>query len=150
MLFRQLKRLPRLMIVLGINWIVLPIYANDSVNPDDSFALSAISREINVEFKIAPVTCLVVNHGDTCQLDVHFFWQLNRVEDVCLWQENTKIYCWQQAQSANKQLLIELIKTTEFKIKDGQNNLLAKQAIQIKSQQPQHFRRRLHAEWSLF
>lgn len=103
-----------------------------------------------VEFKVKPITCIVLNSGDSCSLLAHFSWQLNQENDVCLWQEQQLLQCWKKSQKDQQSLAITINKTTLFYLKNKHGDLFAQQSINLNSQTHKRYRRRLHSDWSLF
>ena len=45
---------------------------------------------------VSPKVCVVSEQHDFCDLNLQFKWQQLAVKDVCLYQQNTQIRCWQQ------------------------------------------------------
>lgn len=102
------------------------------------------------EFNVKPNRCLVKQLGDPCQLTAKFHWQLVQPTEVCLWQEKHQLQCWSERQSADYQIKLTLRQSTDFYLKNVDEQILAKQSIQLQAQQPARYRRRLHSQWSLF
>ncbi|WAJ71068.1 DUF3019 domain-containing protein [Catenovulum adriaticum] len=102
------------------------------------------------EFNVKPNRCLVNQLGDSCQFTAKFKWRLSQPMAVCLWQEKRQLKCWAKKMSAEYQIQLTLSQSTDFYLINEQEQVLAKQSIQLQAHQPAKYRRRLHSQWSLF
>lgn len=102
-------------------------------------------------FEITPKVCVATVVGDNCAMEVTLQWQTNRPADLCLYQNETELKCWQQSQKITETLPIQLQKQSTFTlIQQTDMRLLARQEILINYQINKRYRRRLRAEWSIF
>ena len=44
---------------------------------------------------VSPKVCVVSEQQEFCDLELKFNWQLSEASDVCLYQQDTQLQCWQ-------------------------------------------------------
>lgn len=102
-------------------------------------------------FELKPLICIAKEVGDSCQMQVKLSWQSNYPINLCLFQNEQKLKCWNKKQKVNENLSIILSEKSEFKlILPPPSQVVASQSVQINYQINQKYRRRLRAEWSIF
>lgn len=102
-----------------------------------------------LNFELKPVACIAEYIGQECEMVISVKWQINTRDDLCLMQSDTKLKCWQQQDSVNERLTINLQQSTNFflvRIEDKQI-LVAKQ---VTINFINKYRRRLKPQWSIF
>lgn len=104
-----------------------------------------------VDFQLQPTICITKQVGDPCGMTVTVHWQTSAPADLCLWQNDSEVACWQQQQQVQEAIPISLQKQSTFTlISKNQQTELARQAVNINYQTSQRFRRRLRSQWSIF
>lgn len=102
-------------------------------------------------FELKPLICIAKEVGDRCQMQVNLSWQSSYPINLCLFQNEQKLKCWDNKQKVSENLSITLNEKSEFKlILPPPSQVLASQNVQINYQVNQKYRRRLRAEWSIF
>ena len=122
------------------------------------FSLSAKANEIDSEgavkvtqFEIMPLICVTNKVGDECQLKLNVKWQTDTVGDYCFYQNQKEITCWQQTNKAKKSILVKLVKSSVFSLKQkGLEKILIEQKVTLNYRQSDRYRRRLRSQWSIF
>ena len=92
---------------------------------------------------------MVKKPGDSCQMTVTVQWQNDNPIDACLYQNDARLTCWQNAHNINTKIDISLEQDMLFTLKNDQN-IFATQQIKINTALPTKYRRRLRADWSFF
>ncbi|BBN83925.1 hypothetical protein PA25_39100 [Pseudoalteromonas sp. A25] len=118
------------------------------VSSAQSMAVETNSRQTLLEIK--PITCIVRQLGELCQMTIKLHWQTMAPINACLYQEQTKLRCWQAKQFVNEQLDISLQKNMNFRLLDNKNDLLAQQIINVNAAVSRQYRRKLKTDWSIF
>ncbi len=77
-------------------------------------------------------------------------WQSSTEQDLCLFQEEQKLACWENTQKVTEQFQITLAKTMLFTLKNNNDDVLAKQVIELHSSVNEGYRRKLKSDWSVF
>jgi len=117
------------------------------------FILSTLSQPLSAvpssNLIIKPSVCMVKNPGDSCQMTVSVQWQNDDPIDACLYQNDARLTCWQNAHNINTKIDISLEQDMLFTLKNGQE-IFASQQIKINTALPTKYRRRLRADWSFF
>ncbi|MEJ6472825.1 DUF3019 domain-containing protein [Pseudoalteromonas piscicida] len=103
-----------------------------------------------VNLEIKPITCMVKQAGQRCEMTAKIAWQSSMPINLCLFQENQKLQCWEQAKEAKSTQLIQLSKSMLFTLKDAKNNVIATQNIDVHTSVNQQYRRKLRSDWSVF
>ena len=101
-------------------------------------------------FAIKPLSCIVSKQGDQCQLNAVVEWQASSAVNVCLTQDDQKLYCWPEAQYGKKSLPVAITSNTTFILLADSNIQLASQQVVISATKPKKKRRRLRSGWSIF
>ncbi|GEK09494.1 DUF3019 domain-containing protein [Pseudoalteromonas peptidolytica] len=113
-----------------------------------STASTTPSNEVN--FEIKPITCMVKQAGQRCEMTAKIAWQSPFQRDLCLFQEEQKLQCWEQTAEAKSTQTISLSKSMIFSLRDAKNNMIAKQTIELHTSVNQQYRRKLRSDWSVF
>jgi hypothetical protein len=100
--------------------------------------------------QIKPITCVVKQIGQPCTMTVSLAWQHHSLINACLFQEDTKLRCWQQTNKVKEKLKVTLETSMHFKLIDSQGFLLATQTVQVNAALSKRFRRKLKTDWSFF
>jgi len=98
---------------------------------------------------IKPSVCMVKKFGDSCQMTVKVMWHNEQPTDACLFQNDSRLTCWQNVRDINTDLDILLDQDMKFTLKSN-DKILAYQKIKINTMLPKKYRRRLRADWSIF
>ena len=116
--------------------------------PHSLFAQSNKSQQAALQIK--PLTCVVRQLGEPCQMTVNIQWQNKNQIDACLYQEKNKLRCWQQTDKVEEQLQITLAQSMRFSLLDLQGTLLATQTVKVNAAVSKRYRRKLKTDWSFF
>lgn len=102
-------------------------------------------------FSVSPKVCVVSEQQGFCDLDLQFEWQLNAYSDVCLYQQEQRLQCWQQQRSGqfNYKARVQ-VETIYSLINPHTGVLLAKTQVEVQSAHAKKNRRRLRSPWSFF
>lgn len=92
---------------------------------------------------------MVKSPGDSCQMTVTVQWQNNEPIDACIFQNDTRLNCWEKAYKINTKMDISLEQDMMFTLKNEQQ-IFATQQIKVNTALPTKYRRRLRADWSFF
>jgi len=103
-----------------------------------------------VSLSIKPLACIVKTQGQPCELNVTAHWQTNVPMNLCLYQRNNLIQCWKKQRQALKRFSIEITESTEFRLLNSKQEVVASVQIAINAATPTRYRRRLRADWSVF
>lgn len=103
-----------------------------------------------VPFLIKPLTCVVRQLGESCQMTVNIHWQNNQAIDACLYQEESKLRCWEQQEQVQEKLEITLSQSMSFRLIDSHGSLLAQQMVSVNATVSKRYRRKLKTDWSFF
>lgn len=98
---------------------------------------------------IKPSVCMVKSPGDSCQMTVTVQWQTDKTISACLFQNNTRLHCWENVQNIKTKMAISLEQDMMFTLKNDQQ-VFATQQIKVNTALPTKYRRRLRADWSFF
>ena len=94
---------------------------------------SEVKSDNVIDFTLTPLTCIVAARGDDCELLIDLSWALYQQQDVCLWQDDKQLICWQQQTRNRQKLPVKLTQTTQFLLKDMETGrLLAEQSVEMK------------------
>ncbi|MEL0656320.1 MULTISPECIES: DUF3019 domain-containing protein [Pseudoalteromonas] len=102
-------------------------------------------------FSVSPKVCVVSEQQDFCDLDLQFKWLLNTYSDVCLYQQEQLLQCWQQQRSGqfNYKARVQ-VETIYSLINPHTGVLIAKTQVEVQSAHAKKNRRRLRSPWSFF
>ncbi|MBQ4851875.1 DUF3019 domain-containing protein [Pseudoalteromonas sp. MMG013] len=103
-----------------------------------------------VPFDIKPVTCIVHQLGEPCQMTISLQWQNPQVIDACLYQEANKLRCWKKQSAVQEKLKITLAQSMNFSLFDLHGRLLATQTVNVHATVSKRYRRKLKTDWSFF
>ncbi|NQY33506.1 MAG: DUF3019 domain-containing protein [Alteromonadaceae bacterium] len=131
---------------LHVKWIIIISFLSITASPANA---NIINTKLSF-FSIKPLTCVVQKIGDTCQLMATVRWKADIPANLCLVQDETKIYCWKNKKMGTQVIPIELKDTTNFTLIDDGNTVFASQKVNINAIQPTKTRRRLRSAWSIF
>lgn len=130
----------RFKFLLGIFIVLVSSFARSQTEP----------ASVAAQFSVSPALCRVNQLGEPCLTQARFSWssvyQPKRL--ICIFQHNIKLVCSQQARG-ELSLMIKLINTTQFHLVVD-DTYVASQLVEVVSQAPKTYRRRLHSDWSLF
>ncbi|CAH9062668.1 hypothetical protein PSECIP111951_04027 [Pseudoalteromonas holothuriae] len=112
--------------------------------------LAAGKNSGHTQLTIKPVTCIVRQLGELCQMTVQLYWQNDVPTDACLYQGKIKLKCWHAQQKITEKLEISLQKNMVFRLFDSKKELLAQQKISVNATMSRQYRRRLKTDWSIF
>lgn len=148
MLFKQLQQLFYLMCML----MIIPVSASEltenKINVANINLITAPKNETVLMIK--PLTCIVRNIGDVCEMMVNVFWENNQLINTCLFQNTEKLTCWKNKKRVKERIKVRLFNDMTFILRDENSDALAQQVIKINSAKPKKLRRRLKADWSIF
>lgn len=102
-----------------------------------------------LNFELKPVACIAEYIGQECEMVISVKWQTSSPDDLCLMQSDTKLKCWQQQDSVNERLVINLQQSTDFSlIRNEDKKILVSKRVTINF--INKYRRRLKPQWSIF
>jgi hypothetical protein len=102
-------------------------------------------------FNVSPKVCVVSEERDFCELDLQFNWQLDKAIDVCLYQQDEKIHCWQQQHSGQFNYKARVQVETIYSLVNPHTGVsLSKTQVEVQSAHAKKNRRRLRSPWSFF
>ena len=130
-------------------WLIL-LSSALPFNAIASTAGSNSTTDARVQLTIQPLTCVVRNQGDNCQMTINAKWQSEQAIDVCFFQDEQLLLCWQRKNFADQQFNVSLNSDMIFSLKLANGELVAQQKVQVNSSSSTQYRRRLRAQWSFF
>jgi len=99
---------------------------------------------------VSPKVCVVSEQHDFCDLNLQFKWQQLAVKDVCLYQQNTQIRCWQQQGSGQFSYKARVqVETIYSLINPHTGDSLASVLVEVQSAHTKK-QYRLRSTWSFF
>ncbi|MGO2332928.1 MAG: DUF3019 domain-containing protein [Pseudoalteromonas nigrifaciens] len=99
---------------------------------------------------VSPKVCVVSEQHDFCDLNLQFKWQQAVVKDVCLYQQNTQIRCWQQQGSGQFSYKARVqVETIYSLINPHTGDSLASVLVEVQSTHTKK-QYRLRSPWSFF
>ncbi|PCC14571.1 DUF3019 domain-containing protein [Pseudoalteromonas sp. JB197] len=99
---------------------------------------------------VSPKVCVVSEQHDFCDLNLQFKWQQAVVKDVCLYQQNTQIRCWQQQGSGQFSYKARVqVETIYSLINPHTGDSLASVLVEVQSAHTKK-QYRLRSPWSFF
>ena len=99
---------------------------------------------------VSPKVCVVSEQHDFCDLNLQFKWQQLAVKDVCLYQQNTQIRCWQQQGSGQFSYKARVqVETIYSLINPHTGDSLASVLVEVQSAHTKK-QYRLRSPWSFF
>ncbi|ASM49317.1 hypothetical protein PESP_a1167 [Pseudoalteromonas espejiana DSM 9414] len=105
----------------------------------------------NAYLNVSPKVCVVSELQEFCDLDLKFNWQLEAPSDVCLYQQNKLIKCWQEQAFGEFEYKARVqVETIYSLINPHTGVLIAKTHIEVQSADAKKSRRRLRSPWSYF
>lgn len=125
------------------------VYKNTFIFVILSSFFPVLSAASMPKLKIKPSVCMVKNSGDSCQMTVTVQWQNDEPINTCLFQNDSRLHCWENILSINTKIDISLEQDMLFTLRNEQT-ILATQQIKVNTALPTKFRRRLRADWSFF
>ncbi|EWH08519.1 hypothetical protein DS2_16966 [Catenovulum agarivorans DS-2] len=106
--------------------------------------------EPEVFFTVKPLVCIVERLGQSCKMQALFRWQYTPEQPLCIWQDDTKLFCTTATgKKQRKNWTVELKQSTVFSCRVN-DHIVAKQTVEVAGLNPPQYRRRLHSDWSLF
>lgn len=108
-----------------------------------------LSAASTTKLIIKPSVCMVKSPGDSCQMTVTVQWHNDEPIDGCLFQNDSRLNCWENIQNINTKIDISLEQDMLFTLKNEQQ-IFATQQIKVNTAIPTKYRRRLRADWSFF
>lgn len=133
-------------------FIFIPANASETTHSQASVAnINTVTTLKNeAVLMIKPLTCIVINIGDVCEMMVNVFWENNQLVNTCLFQNTEKLTCWKNKKRVKERIKVRLFNDMTFILRDENSDALAQQVIKINSAKPKKLRRRLKADWSIF
>ncbi|WP_432765887.1 DUF3019 domain-containing protein [Pseudoalteromonas rubra] len=118
------------------------------------FLWSACSVQASAEppplFEIKPLVCMVKTQGQTCQMTIRVNWHHSVPENLCLYQANKQLHCWESSNQGTAKLAVKLAQNMEFSLRDKKQHTLAKKTVKVNAVVSTKYRRKLKTDWSLF
>ena len=112
---------------------------------------SGFSMAQTVNLSVSPKVCVVSEQQEFCDLDLQFNWQLHASSDVCLYQQDEQLQCWQQQRSGQYNYKARVqVETIYSLINPHTGVLIAKTQVEVQSAHAKKNRRRLRSPWSFF
>ncbi|WP_404340623.1 DUF3019 domain-containing protein [Pseudoalteromonas mariniglutinosa] len=102
-------------------------------------------------FDISPKVCVVMEQHDFCDLELQLSWQLAMPQDVCLYENNQQLGCWQQSSQGQHQYKARVqVETIYSLINPLTGKQVATAKVAVQSTDAKTTRRRLRSPWSFF
>ncbi|TMP26844.1 peptidoglycan-binding protein [Pseudoalteromonas rubra] len=101
-------------------------------------------------FEIKPLVCMVKTQGQTCQMTIRVNWHHSEPENLCLYQENKQLHCWQSSNQGTAKLAVKLAQNMEFSLRNSKQHTLARKTVKVNAVVSTKYRRKLKTDWSLF
>lgn len=117
------------------------VNADTSLNENSQNTLSLV---------IKPITCVVKSLGEACQMTANIAWQSPISQDLCLFQNELRLKCWEKQHTVSELIDVTLDKTMIFSLRDKNQRLLVEQTIKVHALSSSKYRRKLKSDWSLF
>jgi len=109
----------------------------------------AASQLQATKFEIVPLTCVTKYKGQLCLMNIKLDWQLNKASDVCFYQNDQQLACWNNKREHTQKFQIQLQENSVFSLKTRHSNQeIIKQTVKINF--INQYRRRLRPQWSIF
>jgi hypothetical protein len=138
------------MILRKINitvFVALALLASKAASEQTSFDDSSVVEH----FEISPKVCVARVVGENCTMTAQIKWRSREKVNLCLFQNQLKLRCWQNTEMADESLKIKLLKQSNMAlISDESKKVMATKKINVQYQVNQKYRRRLRADWSIF
>ncbi|KPH63978.1 hypothetical protein AMS58_01555 [Pseudoalteromonas porphyrae] len=100
---------------------------------------------------LSPKVCVVSEQQEYCDLELKLTLNMPKKMDVCLYQESSKLQCWQQVKIAKLDHKARVQVATIYSLIDPHTDeLLATARIEVQSTRAKTTRRRLRSPWSFF
>ena len=103
------------------------------------------------QFDITPKVCVVLQQHEFCDLELKVSWQTAQPQDVCLFQNNQQIQCWNDS---NKGLYSHKarvqVETIYSLVNPHTGSKIATAKVEVQSTEAKTTRRRLRSPWSFF
>ena len=117
--------------------------------PVQCFSIAIFASQPQTYLEISPNICVVKRLGDLCSMEVNVKWQTPTTNDFCLYQDDSALKCWLNAQKINTHLLITMNQDMIITLRSNEK-VFAQKTVNVNAVVPQKYRRKLRADWSVF
>ena len=100
-------------------------------------------------FIIRPINCVAQYKGQECKLAITLEWRTNVPTDLCFYQGEKQLACWQNTQDVAQTLEIKLQQDSQFELKYMSSNVTLQRQV-VKITFLNKYRRTLRPQWSIF
>jgi hypothetical protein len=112
---------------------------------------SAIAGNSSPILSVSPKVCVIGEEKQVCELTLHFEWKLAQEQDICLFENDKQVQCWQKTSQAKLSHKAYVQVETVYSLINRQTgNKLAQTKVEIQSSHLKTQRRRLRSPWSFF
>lgn len=100
---------------------------------------------------VSPKVCVVSEQQGFCDLDLNFTISLPQAMDVCLYQKNQQLKCWQQVKLTQFEYKAHVqVETIYSLVNSHTEEQIATASVEVQSTHAKTTRRRLRSPWSFF
>ena len=100
-------------------------------------------------FVIRPLNCVAQYKGQECRMAITLEWRTNEPTDLCFYQGEKQLACWQNTQDVAQTLEIKLQQDSQFELKYMSSNVTLQRQV-VKITFLNKYRRTLRPQWSIF
>jgi len=102
-------------------------------------------------FDVSPKVCVVLQQHEFCDLELKISWQLTHPQDVCLYQNDQQVQCWQNMQKGRFSYKARVqVETIYSLVNPHTGSKVATAKVEVQSTEAKTTRRRLRSPWSFF
>ena len=102
-------------------------------------------------FDVSPKVCVVFQQHEFCDLELKISWQLTHPQDVCLYQNDQQVQCWQNMQKGRFSYKARVqVETIYSLVNPHTGSKVATAKVEVQSTEAKTTRRRLRSPWSFF
>lgn len=102
-------------------------------------------------FDVSPKVCVVFQQHEFCDLELKISWQLTHPQDVCLYQNDQQVQCWQNMQKGRFSYKARVqVETIYSLVNPHTGSTVATAKVEVQSTEAKTTRRRLRSPWSFF
>ncbi|MCF2857648.1 DUF3019 domain-containing protein [Pseudoalteromonas sp. SMS1] len=134
---------------MSFKW-TYPLVASVCLIATNTNSAHAVPQSSKAALTIKPIICMVQSIGQMCEMTIAVQWHAETVDDVCLFQDEQKLQCWQNTRQAKAKLNIALGQDMVFSLKNAKMETLASQKVKVNAAISRKYRRKLKSDWSFF
>lgn len=112
---------------------------------------NAVAKNSQPTLSVSPKVCVISEEKELCELTLNFEWKLAKKQDICLFENDEQVQCWQKTSQAKVSYKAYVqVETVYSLINQQTGNKLAQTKVEIQSSHLKTQRRRLRSPWSFF